>query len=319
MFDVVAMGELLIDFTPNGVSEQGNPNLEVNPGGAPCNVLAILAKLGRKTSFIGKVGIDKFGALLKDTVKNLGIDTKNLVFDEKVHTTLAFVHLDESGDRSFSFCRNPGADMMLLEEELDVSLIESAKIFHFGSLSMTSEQIANTTKKAIEIAKNAGAIISFDPNLRPVLWDSLDNAKTQMEYGLSVCDVVKISEDELEFLTGESDVKKAVGIIRDKFPNIKLLFATLGKDGSSFYYKDISGFKETYTNIKTVDTTGAGDTFCGCILDGILKAGLDNLDEEKLMQMITFGNAAASLVTTKKGALKSMPEIEEINKLMSDN
>ncbi len=317
MFEVVAMGELLIDFTPDGIRAQGNKTLEVNPGGAPCNVLAILSKLGKKAAFIGKVGKDKFGVMLKQTVDELGINTDNLVFDDNIHTTLAFVHLDEAGDRSFSFCRNPGADMMLTVDEINPEIIKNTKIFHFGSLSMTAPGITNTTKKAVEIAQEAGVLISFDPNLRPPLWGDLEDAKKAIEYGLSVSDIVKISEEELEFITGESDITKAVEAVKAKFGNIKLIFATMGKEGSSFYYKDITGFKSTFTGVKTIDTTGAGDTFCGSMLSAIIDNGLDNLSFDTLMEMLTFANAAASLVTTKKGALKSMPNKHEILELIN--
>ena len=193
-YDVVALGELLIDFTQNGKSAQGNGLFEANPGGAPCNVLAMLNNLGKKTSFIGKVGEDQFGRMLKETLEELGIGTENLLMDPQVHTTLALVHTFEDGDRDFSFYRNPGADMMLAEEEVSETLIESSKIFHFGTLSMTHEGVRQATKKALDVAKEARCIISFDPNLRPPLWDSLENAKEQVLYGLKYCDILKISD-----------------------------------------------------------------------------------------------------------------------------
>ena len=190
-YDVVALGELLIDFTQNGISEQGNSLFEANPGGAPCNVLAMVSKLGHKTAFIGKVGKDSFGKQLKDTLEEVGIDATNLTMDEEVHTTLALVHTLADGDRDFSFYRNPGADMMLTEKEIPEELIQNSKIFHFGTLSMTHEGVRAATKKALDIAKKAGCVISFDPNLRPPLWDNLDNAKEQVLYGLQFCDVLK--------------------------------------------------------------------------------------------------------------------------------
>ena len=205
IYDVTALGELLIDFTENGTSEQGNPLLEANPGGAPCNVLAMLEKLGKKTAFIGKVGKDMFGEQLKTAVEEVGIDTRNLVMDEEVHTTLAFVHTYPDGDRDFSFYRNPGADMMLKKEEVDEDLIRGAKIFHFGTLSSTHEGVREATRYAIDVAKEAGCIVSFDPNLRPPLWKSLDEAKAEIEYGLSKCDILKISDNEVEFLFGTTD------------------------------------------------------------------------------------------------------------------
>ena len=190
-YDVIAMGELLIDFTENGYSEQGNHILEANPGGAPCNVLAMLNRLGKKTSFLGMVGKDQFGVLLRDTLKELGIDTSHLYESEKVHTTLAFVHTLEDGDREFAFYRNPGADMMLKEEHVEVEFVRSAKAFHYGTLSMTHEDVRKATVYAIRAAKEAGLLLSFDPNLRPPLWSDMEEARAQIQYGLSQCDLLK--------------------------------------------------------------------------------------------------------------------------------
>ena len=237
-FDVTALGELLIDFTENGTSGQGNPLLEANPGGAPCNVLAMLQKLGKKTAFIGKVGKDMFGNQLKTAVEEVGIDTRNLIMDEKVHTTLAFVHTYPDGDRDFSFYRNPGADMMLTMEEVSEELIRSSKIFHFGTLSSTHRGVREATRHAIHVAKDAGCIITFDPNLRPPLWESLDDAKAEIEYGMTKCDVLKISDNEVEFLFGTTDYDKGAQLIREKY-NIPLVLLTMGKDGSRSYYKDL--------------------------------------------------------------------------------
>ena len=202
-FDVCALGELLIDFTENGISENGNPIMEANPGGAPCNVLAMLNKQGYKTAFIGKVGNDIFGRQLKAVVREAGINTDGLVTDESVNTTLAFVHTLPGGDREFSFYRNPGADMMLSESDIDYKLVQNSRIFHFGSLSMTGEICEAATKKAVETAKGSGAIISFDPNLRENLWDSLDKAREKIAYGISECDILKISDNEIQWFTGE--------------------------------------------------------------------------------------------------------------------
>lgn len=309
--DVIALGELLIDFTMNGVSGQGNKLFEANPGGAPCNVLSILNNLGKKTAFIGKVGKDQFGSLLKDTLDEVGIGTKNLLMDENYNTTLAFVHTAPDGDRSFSFYRKPGADMMLNAEEVEEEEIKKASIFHFGSLSMTDAGVREATKKAIKIAKENGVLISFDPNLRPPLWDSLENAKEQIRFGLSQCDIVKIADDELRFLTGCEDLREGIKILREEFP-ITLVDVTLGKDGSRAYYKDMIVERAGFPQENTVDTTGAGDTFCGCILNYVLEHGLDHLTEENLGEMLTFANAAASLITIKKGAIRSMPKKEEI-------
>ena len=316
-FDVVALGELLIDFTENGMSEQGNPILEANPGGAPCNVLAMLNKLGKKTAFIGKVGNDTFGHMLKRTVEESGTDVTNLVMDNDVHTTLAFVHTYPDGEREFSFYRNPGADMMLTKDEIMEDIIQAGKIFHFGTLSSTHEGVRAATRYAVDIAKENGLLISFDPNLREPLWNSLDDAKREIEYGLSKCDILKISDNELEFMTGTDDYSAGVKILRGKY-DIPLIFVTLGKDGSRAYYKDIMVEAPPFTEVKTIEKTGAGDTFGGCALGYILEHGIDNLTEENLRELIIFANAGASLITTKKGALKVMPEKSEIEALITD-
>ena len=315
MTDVTALGELLIDFTENGISEQGNPILEANPGGAPCNVLAMLTKLGNQTSFIGKVGNDSLGKMLKEKVTALGIDTKYLYQDEKVHTTLAFVHTAEDGDREFSFYRNPGADMMLRAEEVNEEAIKESKIFHFGMLSMTHEGVRAATKKAVETAKENQVLISFDPNLREPLWDSLDEAREQVSYGMSMCDVLKISDNEIEWYTGESDYTKAVEKILENY-QIPLILVSMGKQGSRAYYKNQMVEVPAILQKNTIETTGAGDTFDACVLDYILKHGLENLSEQNLKEMLTFANAAASIVTTRKGALCVMPSKEEVEEIL---
>lgn len=314
-YDVTALGELLIDFTDNGVSEQGNTIFEANPGGAPCNVLAMLQKLGRKTAFIGKVGEDIFGTKLRGVLDEVGIDTSNLITDKEARTTLAFVQTFEDGDRDFSFYRNPGADMMLTEQEIDEKLIRHSKIFHFGTLSMTHKGIRKATKKAIKIAKESGALISFDPNLRPPLWESLDDAKEQVAYGLGKCDILKISDNEIQWFTGEEDYDKGIKKLQDKY-HIPLIVLSMGKDGSRVYYKKLKVERSAFVQSKTIETTGAGDTFGGCCLHYILKYGLDNLDEKKLKKMLTFANAAASIITTKKGALRVMPAKEEVKEFI---
>lgn len=316
-YDVVALGELLVDFTENGVSSQGNPLLEANPGGAPCNVLAMLNNLGKKTAFIGKVGQDSFGRMLLEAVKESGTDVKNLVMDEKVPTTLAFVHTMPDGDRDFSFYRNPGADMMLKKEEVMEEVIQAGKIFHFGTLSSTHEGVREATRYAIKAAKDNGLLISFDPNLREPLWPSLEEARKEIEYGLSVCDILKISDNELEFMTGTTDYTKGVAILRESYP-IPLIFVTLGKDGSRAYYKDGMVEAKPFIQENTIETTGAGDTFEGCALNYILEHGLEELSEENLKELLVFANAGASIITTRKGALKVMPKAEEIRKLIEE-
>ncbi len=310
--DVVALGELLIDFTENGMSSQGNPVMEANPGGAPCNVLSMLAKLGHDVTFIGKVGEDMFGSQLEDAIKEVGIGTEGLKKDKEVHTTLAFVHTFPDGDRDFSFYRNPGADVMLSEDDIDEDIVRNCRIFHYGSLSMTHDVCRNATRKAIKIAKDAGAIISFDPNLREPLWKTLDDAKEQIDYGMRQCDILKISDNEIQWFTGEEDYDKAVEILFKEYPNISLLLVSLGKEGSRAYQDDRKVEVMSFLQENTIETTGAGDTFCASVLHYVLEHGLDNLSEEQLVEMLTFANVAASIVTTRKGALRVMPTKEEV-------
>lgn len=311
LYDVTALGELLIDFTENGTSSQGNPLMEANPGGAPCNVLAMLERLGKKTAFIGKVGKDMFGEQLKAAVEEVGIDTRNLIMDETVHTTLAFVHTYPDGDRDFSFYRDPGADMMLTKDEVQKDLIENSRIFHFGTLSSTHEGVREATRHAIDLAKEAGCIVTFDPNLRPPLWKSLEDARKEIEYGMTKCDVLKISDNEVEFLFGTSDYDKGAALIREKY-HIPLVLITMGKEGSRAYYKDLRVEAAPFLQDNTIETTGAGDTFCASSLNYVLEHGLEDLTEDNLMELLTFANAAASLITTRKGALRVMPSRQEV-------
>ncbi|MGI6212668.1 MAG: PfkB family carbohydrate kinase [Anaerovoracaceae bacterium] len=310
--DVTALGELLIDFTEYGVSDQWNVTFEANPGGAPCNLLAMLAKLGKKTAFIGKVGEDGFGHLLGDAVEEQGIDISSLIYDKDVHTTLAFVHKLPDGDRDFSFYRGPGADMMLRKEEIDLDLIRRAKIFHFGSLSLTDEPARTATREALKIAEKADCLISFDPNLRPPLWKDLDLAKEQIAFGLQHTDVLKIADNEIQWFTGEQDFDAAVDILRERYPQIRLICVSLGPDGSIAYYKGFKFKVPAFKTPDTVETTGAGDCFGACILNYLLEHDIDDLTPGDLRQMLVFANAAASVVTTWKGALRMMPTEQEV-------
>ena len=314
-YDVTALGELLIDFTENGKSSQGNPLFEANPGGAPCNVLAMLAKLGHKTAFIGKVGNDFFGEQLRTAIKEAGIDDTGLCTDEKIHTTLAMVHTYPDGDRDFSFYRNPGADMMLNKAEIREDILKDTKIFHFGTLSMTHEGVRAATKAAIHIAEEAGAVISFDPNLRPPLWESLDEAREQVLYGLGHCQILKISDNEIQWLTGEEDYTAGVNWILERY-QIPLILVSMGKEGSRAYYNEMMVEVKPFLQENTIETTGAGDTFCGCVLHYVCEHGINGLKEENLAEMLTFANAAASIITTRKGALRVMPEEKEIKLLI---
>ena len=311
IYDAVALGELLIDFTENGISPQGNPLLEANPGGAPCNVLAMLNQLGKKTAFIGKVGNDQFGTMLKAALQEVNIETKGLLMDDSVHTTLAFVHTFPDGDRDFAFYRNPGADMMLTKEEVSEDLIRSSRLFHFGTLSSTHKGVREATRYALEVAKKEQLLITFDPNLRPPLWENLEDARTEILYGMSQCDVLKISDNEMEFLTGTDDYDRGVNLLLEKYP-IPLVLVTLGKEGSRAYYQGRKVEAATFLQEKTIETTGAGDTFCASVLNYVLDHGLENLTDENLTEMLTFANAGASIITTRKGALRVMPSRQEV-------
>ena len=321
-YDVAALGELLIDMTDNGRSGQGNVLYEANPGGAPCNVLSMLKKLGHTVGFIGKVGDDIFGHELKSVLEEVGIDTKGLVIDKDVRTTLAFVKTFEDGDRDFSFYRNPGADMMLDKDEVDADMIRNSKIFHFGTLSMTHPVVRAATLFALDQAKAAKALISFDPNIREPLWNSMDEAREQVLKGLEYCDILKISDNEIQWLTGTDDYADGVKWILSRYP-ARLVTVSLGKNGSmAFYRKDASASDhvmasaDPFLQEDTIETTGAGDTFNGCILHGICQKGLDDLSADDLEEMLIFANAAASIITTRRGALYVMPEKDEIEELI---
>ena len=314
-YDVVALGELLIDFTQNGLSAQGNPLLEANPGGAPCNVLALLRKLGHKTAFLGKVGQDGFGDQLADALTEVGIDTRGLRRDPVVHTTLAVVHTHPDGDREFSFYRNPGADMNLRTEELDQELLADTTIFHFGSLSMTDEPCRSASREAIALAEASGALLSFDPNLREPLWHSLDDAKEQILYGMAHCQILKISDNEIQWLSGLEDYDEGIAWLRSQF-NIPLILLSLGKDGSRAYCGDVRVEVPAHLMPNTIETTGAGDTFFGGVLHYILEHGWHPYSEAELNEMLAFANAGAALITTRKGALRVMPERSEIEALL---
>lgn len=317
MYDVVALGELLIDFIQNGSSQNGNPLFEANPGGAPCNVLAMLARLGYRTAFIGKVGDDSFGSMLGKAIQETGVSAEGLVYDGSVNTTLAFVHSLADGDREFSFYRNPGADIMLTDQEVSKKLMEECRIFHFGSLSLTDEPAETATKKAVDFAKSAGNLVSFDPNYRDALWGSEERAKQAVWYGIGACDILKIADYEIKWLTGLDDYDKGVRMIQER-SEAKLINVTLGCQGSLAYYQGKKIFGDPFLSEKTIDTTGAGDTFCAGVLGFVLEHGLDDLKETDLEEMLTFANAAASIVTTRKGALRSMPDRGEIDRLIRD-
>jgi len=315
--DVIALGELLIDFTPHGHSEQGQPLFERNPGGAPANVLAALAKLGRETAFIGTVGNDAFGRYLADTLADAGINVDQLQYTDDAQTTLAFVHLDESGDRSFTFYRKPGADQLLDAKAIDLDLVGGAKLFHFGSISMTHEPSRTATLAAAAAARSQGVPVSFDPNLRMSLWEDAEQAKAAILEGMAFADVAKVSEEELVFLTGTSELNGGSALLMEKY-GIKLLLVTLGPEGSFCRAVDADGSILTARHagfrVEAVDTTGAGDAFLG----GVLHRLLDEMHpanpvwtEEKLTRLLAFANAMGALTATGKGAIPSLPTLEQ--------
>lgn len=309
MYDVVALGELLIDFTTIRADSDGYPTMAAHPGGAPANFLAAIAKFGGKAAMLGKVGTDTFGKLLTSTLREVGIETKGIVASDDFFTTLAFVTLDANGDREFAFARKPGADTQLSFDELELSLLDETRVFHFGTLSLTGEPSRTTTYRAVEYARAHGKLITFDPNLRKPLWRELDEAKQQMLWGLAHADVVKISDEEVEFLFGLG-VQEGAQYILEHFP-VKLVFVTCGPDGCWFQNKNASGHVDSLKNIQVVDTTGAGDIFGGSAVWKLLQTGKapEALDEAALREIVSFACTAAGLSTTKPGGISSVPDM----------
>lgn len=345
IFDVVALGELLIDFTQADKNTVVHEQLDkpphdtagellrdtvdmtftANPGGAPANVLAMLAKLHYRVSLLAKVGPDFFATYLLDQVRAVGIDTSAIVRDSYYHTTLAFVKNMSDGDRDFAFFRQPGADTQLRESDIREALIKNCQIFHFGSLSLTHQPARGTTDTAIALARQYGKLISFDPNLRPSLWNNLIEAREQMAWGCYHADILKISEDELHFLTGEAVNAVAIERLRETAVNLKLIFVTKGVDGAEVYHNGRCIHEAAFLDVKTIDTTGAGDAFLGASLAKILEFGVerlqgvaeDPLGDDELRAILRFANAAAALVTTKRSALMHMPSESAILELMA--
>ncbi len=312
MYDVIALGEVLIDFACVSKDETGYPTMAAHPGGAPSNFLAALSKFGARTALLGKVGTDAFGNMLCATLAQSGIDTKGLVKADDVFTTLAFVTLDASGDRTFSFARKPGADTCLRFDELDTEMIDKARVFHFGSLSLTDEPARSCTYKAVEYAKSHGKLITYDPNLRKPLWKDMDTAKQQLLWGLAQADVVKISDEEVEFLFGMNAEEGAEHILRSF--DVKLVFVTCGAEGC--YYKNAraQGRIPSLRGIKVIDTTGAGDIFGGSAVWKLLQHGVepDELNDEQLQDIVSFACASAGLSTTRSGGISSVPDMAEV-------
>jgi sugar/nucleoside kinase (ribokinase family) len=316
MIDVVALGELLIDFATQSTDPEGYPTMAAHPGGAPANFLAELTSFGAKTALIGKVGTDAFGKLLLGTLENAGIETKGMVTTDDVFTTLAFVTFDASGDREFAFSRKPGADTTLSFEEIDLSLIDEAKVFHFGTLSLTDEPARSATCKAVAYAKSKGKLITYDPNLRKPLWKSLEEAKKQLLWGLSQADVVKISDEEVEFLFGLEPEAGAAHILENY--GVKLVFVTCGADGCFFKNGIAEGKVASLQNIQVLDTTGAGDIFGGSAVWKLLQLGIapEKLNEAQLREVVTFACTSAGLSTTRPGGISSVPTLREVKNLL---
>ncbi len=317
-YDVTALGELLIDFAPHSVNEAGYPVLSANPGGAPGNFLAALTKYGCKTAMIGKVGDDMFGRMLVNTLNEAGIDTRGILIDPDVFTTLAFVSLDDSGNRDFSFARKPGADICLTEKEVDEALIADTKVFHFGTLSLTDKPASMATRHAIELAKYHGALISLDPNLRKPLWKRETDAKAAIEWGLRQADIVKISDEEIDWLWGISPEAGAEKLIQEY--NVSLVYATLGPKGCYATNGNHSVTVRSPSGIHVVDTTGAGDIFGGSAMSRFVQCGKKPVDlaEEDLYQIVSFACTAASLSTQKHGGITSVPDLSTVNRVLAN-
>lgn len=310
MIDIVALGEILIDFTPSGVNEQGIALFARNPGGAPANVLAMNNRLGGTSAFIGKVGADGFGRYLRQTLTECGIDDSGLIEDTSIPTTLAFVQLNEQGDRSFSFYRKPGADLMLTASEIRRNLIDRSKIFHFGSVSLTGEPCRSACLEAAAYAKQQGKRISFDPNYRPLLWDSEAEAREQIMRGIALADILKVSKEEMLLITRTDDLEKGSAMLLEMGPSLVLV--TMGEKGAFYRNRIHAQLIPTYP-VKAVDTTGAGDAFVGAMLWCLKDLPVEEISHSDLSQMVDFANAAGSLTTTKGGAIPALPSMEEIH------
>ncbi|MDO4488176.1 MAG: carbohydrate kinase [Eubacteriales bacterium] len=317
MFDVIALGESLIDFSPVSTDEYGYPTMAAHPGGAPANYLAALSKYGAKTAMIGKVGDDAFGRLLLKTMDEVGISTKGMIADPGFFTTLAFVTLGENGARDFSFARKPGADTKLSFDEINLSMLDDCRVLHIGTLSLTDEPIADATKKLVAYAKEKGTLISCDPNLRKPLWDSLDRAKDAMLYAMGQADIIKISDDEVDFLWGIKADEDAARMVLEK-TGARLVFVTCGAKGVYFANAKTEGFVPALSGVKPVDTTGAGDIFGGSAAWRFLEENTapEELERNQIEEIVRFAATAAGLSTEKFGGISSVPEYEDVMKIL---
>ena len=313
MFDIITIGEMLIDLTQTGVSDAGIPVYTAFPGGAPANVAVAAAKLGAKTAFIGKVGNDAFGKLLVDTVKNNGVNADGMIVSDKANTTLAVVSLQGNGERSFAFYRKGFADTLLSEDEISSQQLGDTRFLHFGSVSMTEEPSRSATFNSALRAKNMGATVTYDPNYRASLWDSVDEALLQMKMPLSIVDILKISDEELPLLTGTDDPEEGTKQLSRQY-GIPLILLTLGAKGAYYRFGDLTGLCEGI-KVKVADTNGAGDTFFGAFLSGMARIGKYNpsqLTEDEIKELVAFANKAASITTSRSGAIPAMPTLDEV-------
>ena len=314
MYDVVALGELLIDFTCLETDADGYPTMAAHPGGAPANFLAALTRFGAGTALLGKVGADAFGRMLLRTLDGAGIDSKGVIVADDVFTTLAFVTLDATGNREFSFSRKPGADTCLRFEELDTGMIEKTRVFHFGTLSLTDEPSRTATRKAVALARERGKLITCDPNLRKPLWRTEEEAREQLLWAIGQADVVKISDDEIDFLFGMGPEEGAARILEEF--GVKLVYATCGPRGCFYRNRNAGGMVPSLSGIRVIDTTGAGDIFGGSAVWGLLRSGQapENLGGEELQRIVRFACVSAGLSCTRSGGIQSVPTLEEIEK-----
>ncbi|WP_027417245.1 PfkB family carbohydrate kinase [Aneurinibacillus terranovensis] len=317
MKKVMALGEMLIDFVPetNGLPLDEVPSFKKAPGGAPANVAAAVARLGGSASFVGKVGRDHFGLFLKNTLQDIGVDTQHMLQTDEAKTALAFVSLKQDGERDFLFYRDPSADMLLREEEIDAAMFNDVSIYHFGSISLISDPSRNATVKGAKLAREKGVLVSYDPNLRLALWKDAEEAKRVIMEHVSLADMVKVSEEELEFLTGETDPLAGADFFLNK--GVRLLLVTYGKEGSVYVW-DGEARKVEGRAVQAVDTTGAGDGFTGGILYQMARAGntveemFGTLTFERLDSIVRFANTVGALTTTKRGAISALPTLEEV-------
>jgi fructokinase len=318
--DITALGEILVDFTPLGIARGGIPILAQNPGGGPVNMLAMYAKLGGSAAFIGEIGLDGLGDFLRKALDDAGIDVFGIVRSNGVNTTLAFVHLDEDGDRSFSFYRNPGADLMLEPGDVCLSLIGAADNFHFSGVSLTGEPSRQAVYHALGFARKRGRVVSYDPNYRSLLWGNVSQAEVRRELTkpLAMTDILKVSEEEMVLITGKTDLQKGAAALADAGPAIVLV--SRGSKGAFFFCHDGTGLLPAY-DVPTIDTTGAGDAFFGAVLFKLREkkhSDLVSITRRELADIVQFANAAGSLATTKLGGFPAMPSREDIEQLMDE-